>query len=219
VTFRTWNTASLVLLSCTITVLAQSLLPAAQTEKVARIEHGGDFRPRLQLLVSNFAQVELPVLVEAEAVATQIFAEAGVEAIWTNCPDHQECGGEKKGPEFRIRILSQGKGIVTHDLLGFAIPCEQSPDPCRFYVFYAPIDDLAERCHVRPGHVLGQVVTHEVGHALLGANAHAVSGIMQAILPNADLEHMLYFTPGEARRMRAHLLASSRANFHGTTVN
>jgi hypothetical protein len=219
VIFRTWNTASLVLLSCTITVLAQSLLPAAQTEKVARIEHGGDFRPRLQLLVSNFAQVELPVLVEAEAVATQIFAEAGVEAIWTNCPDHQECGGEKKGPEFRIRILSQGKGIVTHDLLGFAIPCEQSPDPCRFYVFYAPIDDLAERCHVRPGHVLGQVVTHEVGHALLGANAHAVSGIMQAILPNADLEHMLYFTPGEARRMRAHLLASSRANFHGTTVN
>ena len=114
-TFRTWNTASLVLLSCTITVLTQSLLPAAQTEKVARIEHGGDFRPRLPLLVSNFAQVELPVLVEAEAVATQIFAKAGVEAIWTNCPDHQECGGEKKGPEFRIRILSQGKGIVTHD--------------------------------------------------------------------------------------------------------
>lgn len=212
-TSRSWNTASLVLLSCTITVLTQSLLPAAQTEKVARIEHGGDFRARLPLLVSNFAQVELPVLVEAEAVATQIFAEAGVEAIWTNCPDHQECGGEKKGPEFRIRILSQGKGIVTHDLLGFAIPCGQRPDPCRFYVFYAPIDDLAERYHVRPGHVLGQVITHEVGHALLGANAHAVSGIMQARLPNADLEHMLYFTPGQAKRLQVDLCARSGAGY------
>ena len=212
-TFRTRNTASLVLLSCTITVLTQSLLPAAQTEKVARIEHGGDFRPRLPLLVSNFAQVELRVLVEAEAVATQIFAEAGVEAIWTNCPDHQECGGEKKGPEFRIRILSQGKGIVTHDLLGFAIPCDQSPDPCRFYVFYAPIGELAERYHVRPGHVLGQVITHEVGHALLGANAHAVSGIMQARLPNADLEHMLYFTPGQAKRQQVDLCARSGAGY------
>jgi len=205
----------LVLLSSSTNVLCQSLLPAEQTEKAAHTERGGDSRPRLPLLVSNFAQVELPVLVEAEAVATQIFAEAGVEAIWTNCPDHQECGGEKKGPELRIRILSKGKGIVTHDALGFAIPCDRRLDPCRFYVFYAPINDLAERHHVRPGHVLGQVITHEVGHALLSPNAHAVSGIMQARLPNADLEHMLYFTPGEAMRMRTRLLVSSRANLQG----
>ena len=183
-------------------------MPAAQTERVVRIEHGSDFRPRLRLVVSNFAQVELSALVEAEAAATQIFAEAGVEAIWSNCPDHQECGGETKGPEFRIRILSQGKGIVTHDPLGVAIPCDRSMGACLFFVFYAPIDDLAERHHVRAGHVLGQVITHEVGHTLLGPNAHAVSGIMQARLPNADLEHLLYFTPGQARRMRAYLMAS-----------
>jgi len=211
VTFRTWNTASLVLLSCTITVLTQSLLPAAQTEKVARIEHGGDFRPRLPLLVSNFAQVELPVLVEAEAVATQIFAEAGVEAIWINCPGHEECGGEAKRREFRIRILSQGKGIVTRDPLGIAIPCDPNADTCFFYVFYAPVRNLAERNEARPGHVLGQVMTHEVGHALLGPNAHALSGIMQAALPTADLRHLLYFTPSQAKRLRADLFARNGA--------
>jgi hypothetical protein len=196
------------------------LLPAAPAETVARIEHAGDFRPPLPILVYNVAQVELPVLVEAEAAATQIFAEAGVEAIWTNCPDHQECGGEKKRPAFTMRILSQEKGIVTHDPLGVAIPCDRSVGACLFYVFYAPIDDLAERHHVRQGHVLGQVMTHEVGHALLGPNAHALSGIMQARLPNADLEHMLYFTPGQARRMRAYLMASGneRTDLYAATV-
>jgi hypothetical protein len=188
------------------TLIILCLLPAAPTETVARIEHAGG--PPLPILVYNVAQVELPVLVEAEAAATQIFAEAGVEAIWSNCPDHQECGGETNGPAFRIRILSQGKGIVTHDPLGVAIPCDRSMGACLFYVFYAPIDDLAERHHVRQGHVLGQVITHEIGHTLLGPNAHAVSGIMQARLPNADLEHMLYFTSGQARHMRAYLMAS-----------
>jgi len=141
-------------------------------------------------------------------VATQIFAEAGIEAIWTNCPSYQECAGETKRSAFTMRILSQGKVFATHDPLGAAIPCNRSVGACLFYVFYAPIDDLAERHHVRAGHVLGQVITHEIGHTLLGPNAHAVSGIMQARLPNADLEHMLYFTPGQARRMRAYLITN-----------
>ena len=153
-------------------------------------------------------------------MATQIFAEAGIEAIWTNCPSYQECAGETKRSAFTMRILSQGKVFATHDPLGAAIPCNRSVGACLFYVFYAPIDDLAERHHVRAGHVLGQVITHEVGHTLLGPNAHAVSGIMQARLPNADLEHMLYFTPVQARHMRAYLIASGneRTDLYAATV-
>src|SRR5215469_10056193 len=112
--------------SLKFTLIIFCLLPAAPTETVARIEHAGDFRPPLPILVYNVAQVELRVLVEAETVATQIFAEAGVEAIWTNCPDHHECGDEKKRPDFRIRILSQEEDIATHDPLGVAIPCDRS---------------------------------------------------------------------------------------------
>jgi len=149
--------------------------------------------------------------VEAQAVMTQIFAEAGVEAIWINCPGHEECGGEAKRREFRIRILSQGKGIVTHGPLGLAFPCDRNVDTCFFYVFYAPTRALAERFEARPGHVLGQVMTHEVGHALLGPNADALSGIMQAALPTADLGHLLYFTPSQAKRLRADLFARSGA--------
>jgi hypothetical protein len=216
-----WDTASFVLLSYAIAVLSPPPLSAAPTETVARIEYGGDFRPKLPIRVYNIAQVELPVLVEAESVASQIFAEAGVEAIWTNCRDHQECGGEKKAPEFSIRILSQEKDIVQHDPLGIALPCDRSVGACLFYVFYAPINDLAARHRVKPGHVLGHIMTHELGHALLGPNAHALSGIMQATLPNADLDHMLYFTPGQARRMRAYLMASGseRTDLYAATVN
>lgn len=206
--------------SLKFTLMILCFLPAAPTGAVARIEHAGDFRPPLPILVYNVAQAELPVLVEAEAAATQIFAEAGLGSIWNNCPNHQECGDETKGPKFRITILSQGQGIVTHDPLGVAIPCDRSVGACLFYVFYGPIDDLAKRHHARPGHVLGQVMTHEVGHALLGPNAHALSGIMQTILPNADLEHMLYFMPGQARCMRAYLMAigNEHTDLYAATV-
>jgi len=219
VKFRAWNTAPVLLLSCTTALLSQSLQPRASVERAARVEHGGAFRPRLPILVFNLAQVQLPVLVEAQAVMTQIFAEAGVEAIWINCPVHGECGGEAKRPEFRIRIVSQGKGIVTHDPLGVAIPCDRNADTCYFYIFYAPIRNLAERNEARPGHVLGQVMTHELGHALLGPNAHALSGIMQAALPTADLRHLLYFTPSQAKCLRADLFATEPGISSGGTAN
>jgi len=170
-------------------------------------------RPRLPILVYNFAQVEPSVLVEAQAVATQIFVQAGIQPIWIDCPGHQECGGETKRPEFRIRILSRGKNIVTHEPLGSAIRCERTADACLFYLFYAPIRKLAETLDARPGHVLGLVMTHEVGHALLGPNAHAVSGIMQASLPIADLDRMMYFTPAQGKRLQADLLARKASEY------
>jgi hypothetical protein len=59
------------------------LNPVGPTETVASIEHARDLRPPLPILLYNVAQVELPVLFEAETVATHIFAQAGIGAIWT----------------------------------------------------------------------------------------------------------------------------------------
>lgn len=209
--FAAWNTALLVFLSGTAIVPAQSLLPAEPAEKIVRTEPRGAFTPQLPILVYNFAHVPPAILVEAQTVAAQILAKAGVEPIWINCPGHPECGGETRRQEFRIRILSEGNEIVTHDPLGFAVPCDRSADACLFYVFYTPIYGLAKKFDARPGHVLGQVMTHEVGHALLGPHAHALSGIMQGRLPIADLDRMLYFTPGQVKRLRVDLSARTGA--------
>jgi hypothetical protein len=190
----------------------QSLLSPAPTEKLSRLEHGRDFRPVLPILVYNFADIQPKVLAQAQAVATKIFSEAKLEPVWIICPGHQACGGETKRPEFRIRIISGAKDIAVHpihDQFGFAVACDRSESACVSYAFYVPIRDLAQRFEKTPGFLLGLVMAHEVGHALLGPNAHAESGIMQATLPVTAVEHMFYFMSGQAKRMQADLMARS----------
>ena len=62
-----------------------------------------------------------------------------------------------------------------------------------------------------PDLILGHVMAHEIGHTLLGPNAHDLYGIMQASLPLTDIGRMLYFTSVQSRRLRTELLARKRA--------
>jgi predicted membrane protein len=55
--------------------------------------------------------------------------------------------------------------------------------------------------------VLGYVLTHEVGHLLLGSNSHAVNGIMSPHWNGAELRRIsegpLLFLPSESRILRS----------------
>ena len=57
--------------------------------------------------------------------------------------------------------------------------------------------------------LLGYVLTHEVGHLLLGSNSHAVNGIMSPHWNGAELrrisEGTLLFPPDESRMLRERL--------------
>jgi len=51
-------------------------------------------------------------------------------------------------------------------------------------------------------------MAHELGHGLLGGNAHEGYGVMQAKLRISDLAwKTLYFTPDQSKRIRTELLA------------
>jgi hypothetical protein len=54
--------------------------------------------------------------------------------------------------------------------------------------------------------ILGYVAAHELGHVLLGSDAHSSSGIMRAKLEDGDFQDMaqagLTFTPQRAQRIR-----------------
>ena len=67
--------------------------------------------------------------------------------------------------------------------------------------------------------ILGSVMAHEMGHLLLGSNAHAISGIMRAHWESGELRRIamgtLVFLPEQAKRMhirmdesRAYLVSS-----------
>jgi hypothetical protein len=60
--------------------------------------------------------------------------------------------------------------------------------------------------------ILGSVIAHEMGHLLLGSNAHAISGIMRAQWGIDELLRIimgaLVFLPEQSKRMRARILTS-----------
>ena len=69
--------------------------------------------------------------------------------------------------------------IVGAESLGFAIPCNRTDGACLCYVLYSRIWALAEAQKLGPARMLGHVLAHEIGHALLGPNPHEPRSIMQ----------------------------------------
>jgi len=59
--------------------------------------------------------------------------------------------------------------------------------------------------------ILGRVIAHELGHLLLGKNAHSAAGIMHARWRAQDLglsrQAAMLFLPGEAKRIHAQVRA------------
>jgi Zn-dependent membrane protease YugP len=100
--------------------------------------------------------------------------------------------------------------MIEHDLLGFAIPCGVTDTVCLSYFFYSPIKRMALVEGTSVAVILGHVIAHEIGHALLDSKAHTHQGIMQGKLPIADLERFLYFTSQLSKHIVASLVARNQ---------
>jgi len=97
------------------------------------------------------------------------------------------------------------------NLIGFAIPCHEHDRGCLLCIFYSRISALAEETGIGPGRILGHVMAHELGHGLLGPDAHEGYDVMQAKLPISDLSwKTLYFTSAQSKRIRTELLARNQ---------
>ena len=78
--------------------------------------------------------------------------------------------------------------------------------------------------NVRPveASMLGHVMAHEIGHLLLGSNAHSRHGIMQARWKRDQLRSIatggLLFTPEQAVEMRSKVLSWKEVSSRATMV-
>lgn len=103
-----------------------------------------------------------------------------------------------------------------------------SPDsqPARLaYVFHDRVAELASAWGYKRATVLGHVLTHEVGHLLLGSNAHSSGGIMSGGWFESNLRRaaqgQLRFTPSQSALMSegiAARLKNSRAMQTGPSL-
>jgi hypothetical protein len=158
---------------------------------------GNDSQPQLVILVHDFAGLSNTILESAEAHATMILKDAGVQLLWRHCPAGPEppsqpdaCPETPAPAELVLQILP--KGATRHqtepNVFGFALPSEG--DKVAYYaaVFY---DRIAATVRTnRTAFVLGNVISHEIGHLLLGAGHHSDAGIMQSEWSHGELELM-----------------------------
>ena len=168
--------------------------------------------PRLEVTISvyDYAHVPSETLTQAKQEAQRIFQEAGVETVWVPCFPRLE----------KIELNSCSVVDATHlmlkivphaltaqvrdrtDVLGNALLDENGTG----YYAYAFLDHI-QALEQRLGFALmGDVFAHELGHLLLGSNAHSVSGIMSAHWHGTEQriisQGSMCFLPSQSRLMK-----------------
>lgn len=169
---------------------------------------------KIEVHIYNYSAVPREMLVRAERESARIFDQIGVATIWLDCPvtsqeavQNRACALPDAPTRLTLRLLSNSMADslgVGGDIFGSAL----LPDNEEFGVVANVYADraraLADRREFEV--ILGCVIAHELGHLLLGKNAHSAAGIMHARWRPQDLglsrHGALLFLPGEAKRIR-----------------
>jgi hypothetical protein len=171
-------------------------------------------KPQVTINVYNDAQVSEQVLTHAEQEATRIFRQAGVDSVWVECqlsnagPNRDsECKSPAGPTHLALRIVPWSSKLGD-TVFGTAFLSAEG-DGTYSDVFYESVQDLHKDWHASLSRVLGHVMAHEIGHLLLGTNAHSPMGIMRPNWQGKELRSVgmgaLFFTLAQARFMQAKL--------------
>jgi len=156
------------------------------------VSDGGEARlPAFTVTVYDYAHVGEHDIADAERVVDRIYRRAGVAIEWLNACDAAGAIG------LQLNILPKAMTVrttVTEAAMGFALAGTRTA-----IVLYDRISQLAMSERVGSRTLLACVIAHELGHLLLGPNAHTPSGIMQPHFdPRIPCPGSLSFSPDQA---------------------
>jgi len=186
--------------------------------------------PQLVVSVCNDAGVPDRVLQRAEREAENAFHRAGVVLVWAPCG-----GAENHRATAYLDVAHMTKvfsiRIVTHSLnlpgedFGIAFVGSDGTGS-QADVFYSSIVALQQSSTVGTAELLGYVMSHELGHLVLGGNSHSRLGIMQPRWAGEQLRRismgLFDFDLRQAELLRARLLgayARERRELRAATPN
>ena len=169
---------------------------------------------RITVLLYDYVNLPADARVEATANAKRVLGQAGVDVEFIECylggikTGRPGCTGPL-GPAVLTLRICQPKFAEYGKQLGYAV---MAPEGGAYItMFINPAERRARVTSLSDGALLGHTVAHEIGHLLLGANAHASGGIMRPVWRPCDEEWMakgaLQFDAGQAKKMQATLLA------------
>ncbi|HEY1467729.1 MAG TPA: hypothetical protein VGF61_01705 [Candidatus Acidoferrum sp.] len=200
-----------------------TILLLIATNALARPKETNPRTKQLILSVFNDASVPAGILAQAEARATHILAQAGIQVEWLNCapggshvPDQFEqpspCSRIAYPSHLSVRIVLTAQS-VPEDIFGQAF-ADNEGKGTYIKLFYAHLAEPNAHLPLGEGELLGCVIAHEVGHLLLGTDSHSRDGIMQGRWESPQLSEAgkgnLQFTPSQAALMRECLAGAKK---------
>ncbi|HET9196211.1 MAG TPA: hypothetical protein VFO21_25210 [Vicinamibacterales bacterium] len=171
--------------------LAQSASPASPVHVTARLY--------------NTARVPDVAKDAALRVATGALLAGGIGMRWKNCDIADSCAMVPARGELVIRLVRSPSQIVPRTLrrlgegeagprnqttplvLGEAFIDTRERTGVLATVFVDHVELIAALCETDAALLLGRAIAHELGHLLLGSNAHSVRGLMRAQWTPADI--------------------------------
>jgi hypothetical protein len=160
---------------------------------------------KLTLVIYDHAHVRAATLAAAENTVSEIFGHANVQLIWRDgfayaAERNWVLNPPPDDPATLVVKLQPESEAARH---GVRSVCGGIGFPSGAIVFVRSFDarsTTSEATH------LGYVIAHELGHMLLGPNAHAVVGIMRGTLLSQDWEKAaqgtLSFTHSQNQQIR-----------------
>lgn len=168
--------------------------------------------------VFNDAEVDSPVLKNAEVEVERIFHTAHIQIRLRECtpvenkpPADPGCHAQRASNHLSLRIL-RGANKQNDDIFGVAF---LAADGSGVYsdVFYGSVEKLHTQVPTSVSRVLGHVMAHEIGHLLIGSHAHSAWGIMCAKWHDQELRRLemgtLFFTAEQEKLIYSRLHAGS----------
>jgi hypothetical protein len=183
----------------------------------------------LTLRVYDYFHLDRKSLLAAESEATAILLRTSVHVDWVDCPTSHasidkfpDCQGPAQQNDYILSILS---GVMTAQLQkpddAMGIADESLHGSRRAAVFFNRIDSVAGGDAAPTEVLLGRVMAHEIGHLLLGPNAHSSAGIMQGAWTSRQLSMQaareMVFTAKQSRIIQARLALPSAATLTTAT--
>lgn len=144
---------------------------------------GQDQRSHVSIQLSNQGAVPEWALAQAQEVVARIYAHSAVKVVWSEESTTHD--------DLPVTVILAGpaplKAIKNPAALAAALTSDTGCGRL-VYVLWPRIEAFARAQRVQVAKVLGRVIAHEVGHLLLGHNAHSEAGIMRADWNGAEFD-------------------------------
>ena len=160
----------------------------------------------LTLVIYDYAHVGEQTLGDAERATSHIFERLGIQLIWREgfsyaAQRHNALVPEPEDPTTLVVKLEPEEDAALYGVLSNCGGIALGPNATVF----------ARRSG---GTWLGTIIAHELGHILLGLNAHSVTGIMRPTLLPEDWvkaeQGTLGFTHSQNQQIRTWIVQRSR---------